>query len=33
LARLEATYAKTGKQLDFVRVQALPFMQAVGALP
>jgi hypothetical protein len=33
LARLDATYAKTGKQLDFVQAQALPFLQAVGVLP
>jgi hypothetical protein len=33
LGRLEATYAKTGKPLDFVRVQAAPFVQAIGSLP
>ena len=33
LERLEQTYAKSGKQIDFVRAQALPFATAIGAAP
>jgi hypothetical protein len=31
--RLNDTYAKTGKQVDFVRAQALPFLKAIVAAP
>lgn len=33
LARLESTYARTGRQSDFVQAQKLPFLQAIGAAP
>lgn len=31
--RLQNTYGKTGKQIDFVRAQALPFARAIGVAP
>ena len=33
LTRLEASYGKTGNPLDFVRAQAVPFLQTIATPP